>query len=171
METYKQKVRTRANLLSLVALLTAVLYVVFLFIRGTHPDVAELPSFIKGFHIGAFIGLELLTVYGIAKHFQALKNDDSIKRMYISEHDERSGLIIQSASVLGMSIILIGLGLAAIIAGFFSSVVFSQYLACCCLSCWFFSDCGPTIRVNIETFGHVADRQLEYGFPFVLVSR
>lgn len=57
-------------------------------------------------------------------------NETELKKMYIEENDERTGLILRNASTLGMSVILMGLGVAAIVSGFFSATVFSTLMAC-----------------------------------------
>lgn len=121
MEKYKIKVNTRVNILSLVAVGTALIYLGLLLLRGQLP---ELPSLIKGFHIGAFIGGELCVVYFLGKYFRARRNEATLKQLYIEETDERTGLILQKAGSLGMTIAMGGLVLATLIAGFFSPTVF-----------------------------------------------
>jgi len=121
MNTYKEKIRTRTNLVAIAAVVTALIYMILTFNRDNLPT---LPSFIKGFHIGAFIGLELFAAFYLGKYMRVRNNDTAMKKMYIEENDERSGLILRNASTLGMSVILIGLLVAAIVSGFFSSTVF-----------------------------------------------
>ncbi|GKU77366.1 hypothetical protein [Paenibacillus sp. L3-i20] len=126
MENYKVQIKTRKNALSLVAAATLLIYVGLVFYRGGLP---ELPSFIKGFHTGAFIGTELFLVLFLVKYIKASKNDEELKKLYIEENDERNGLILQSASSLSIIIILIGLAIASVIAGFFNSLIFYTLLA------------------------------------------
>lgn len=121
METYKAKIRARVNILSLLAIGTALIYLGFLLLRGQLP---ELPSLIKGFQIGAFIGGEICVVYFLSKYVRAMRNEANLKQLYIEETDERTSLILQKAGSLGMSIVMSGLVLATLIAGFFSSAVF-----------------------------------------------
>lgn len=59
MNAYKAKMRTRMNLVSLAAVIAAIIYLALTIFRDQLP---VLPSFIKGFHIGAFIGLEAVAV-------------------------------------------------------------------------------------------------------------
>ena len=125
MEQYKAKLQRRINALSLVAVGTALIYAGLVFFRGQLPAV---PSFIKGFHIGAFIGLELIIAFYLGKCMQAIKNADTLKKMRIAETDERTGLVLQKASSLGMSVMFFGLGLAAIISGFLNVVMFFTLL-------------------------------------------
>ena len=121
MEKYKEKVRIRTNSLSLLAVGTIIIYFVLMLNRDHLP---VLPSFIKGFQLGAFIGLELFLVAFISKYMRARKDENRLKKMYIEENDERTGLIVLKAGSLGMVIISSGLGIATIIAGFFSATVF-----------------------------------------------
>lgn len=127
MNTYKEKLRIRTNLVALAAAITALIYVVLLLNRDHLP---VLPSFIKGFHTGAFLGLEVFAAFYLGKYLKARNDEHALKKMYIDENDERFGLIIRNASTLGMSIILIGLCIAAIISGFFSATVFFALLGC-----------------------------------------
>lgn len=60
MEKYKVQVTTRKNALLLIAATMLLIYAGLVFYRGGLP---ELPSFIKGFHTGAFIGFELCIVF------------------------------------------------------------------------------------------------------------
>ncbi|SET68734.1 hypothetical protein [Paenibacillus sp. NFR01] len=125
MEKYKMKLRNRTNNLSLLAIGSAMIYLALLLTRNLLPD---LPSFIKGFHTGVFVGLELFVILYIGKYMKARKDEAALKRLYIKETDERSGQIFQNAATLGLAVILVGLALAAVVAGFFDSVVFFSLL-------------------------------------------
>ncbi|WP_145321535.1 hypothetical protein [Paenibacillus xylanexedens] len=127
MDKYKIKVKTRKNVLSLVAAATLLIYVGLIFYRGGLPD---LPSFIKGFHTGAFIGVEVAVAFFLVRYIKASNNEAELKKQYIEENDERSVMILQSAGTLSIAIILIGLGIASVIAGFFNPLIFYTLLAC-----------------------------------------
>lgn len=125
MDTYKETIRIRTSRLTLVAAGTALLYIVLMFYRDRLPDV---PSFIKGFHIGAFLGLELIIAFYLGKLIKVRNNDAALKSMYVAERDERTGLILRNASTLGMSVVFIGFGVAIIVSGFFNIIVFFTLL-------------------------------------------
>ncbi|WP_338587022.1 hypothetical protein V6669_16655 [Paenibacillus sp. Y5S-9] len=127
MDKYKIKVNTRKNVLSLVAAATLLIYVGLIFYRGGLPD---LPSFIKGFHTGAFIGVEVAVAFFLVRYIKASNNEAELKKQYIEENDERSVMIFQSAGTLSTAIILIGLGIASVVAGFFNPLIFYTLLAC-----------------------------------------
>lgn len=65
----------------------------------------------------------------LAKYIKASKNDAELKKLYIEENDERSVVIIQNASLLSIVMILVGLAIASVIAGFFNSLIFYTLLA------------------------------------------
>lgn len=121
MENYKNKLKKRANSLSLVAGGTLLLYLGFMFYRDQLP---ELPSFIQGFQVGAFLGLELFVVMFLGKYMKAARNEALLKQMYIKESDERSSQILQNAASLSISIVFIGLGITTVVAGFFNPYIF-----------------------------------------------
>lgn len=127
MDKYKIKVKTRKNVLSLVAAATLLIYVGLIFYRGGLPD---LPSFIKGFHTGAFIGVEVAVAFFLVRYIKASNNEAELKKQYIEENDERSVMILQRAGTLSTAIILIGLGIASVIAGFFNPLIFYTLLTC-----------------------------------------
>ncbi|WJM05838.1 MULTISPECIES: hypothetical protein [Paenibacillus] len=127
MDKYKIKVKTRKNVLSLVAAATLLIYVGLIFYQGGLPD---LPSFIKGFHTGAFIGVEVAIAFFLVRYIKASNNEAELKKQYIEENDERSVMILQSAGTLSAAIILIGLGIASVIAGFFNPLIFYTLLTC-----------------------------------------
>lgn len=125
MDKYREKLKVRTTILSLVAAVTLLIYVGLLFYGDRLP---ELPSFIKGFQTGVVLGIELGVIAYIAKYMKALKNDVNLKKLFIEENDERTGLILRSAGTLTVSVTLVVLGIAATIAGFFNSLVFFTLL-------------------------------------------
>ncbi|MGG4403442.1 hypothetical protein ABEW61_25215 [Paenibacillus amylolyticus] len=127
MDKYKIKIKTRKNVLSLVATATLLIYVGLIFYRGGLPD---LPSFIKGFHTGAFIGVEVAVAFFLVRYIKASNNEAELKKQYIEENDERSVMILQRAGTLSTAIILIGMGIASVIAGFFNPLIFYTLLTC-----------------------------------------
>ncbi|WP_340386430.1 hypothetical protein [Paenibacillus sp. FSL E2-0151] len=127
MDKYKIKIKTRKNVLSLVAAATLLIYVGLIFYRGGLPD---LPSFIKGFHTGAFIGVEVAVAFFLVRYIKASNNEAELKKQYIEENDERSVMILQRAGTLSTAIILIGLGISSVIAGFFNPLIFYTLLTC-----------------------------------------
>lgn len=126
MEKFKEKIRTRVLGMSLITIFSSLTYFILLFNQNNLPNR---PNFVKGFQIGAFVGLELVLVYFIAKYLGSMKNDKSLKNLYIEENDERNIMIMQNTGAMGMSICNIGLAFATVIAGFFNQIAFFSLLA------------------------------------------
>lgn len=126
MDKYKSRIKIRMNVLSLVIAAILLIYVGLIVYHGGLP---ELPSFIKGFHIGVFIGAEIFLIFYLIKYRKARKHDAELKKLYIEENDERTGQILRHASSLSISASLVGLAIAAVIAGFFNSLIFYTLLA------------------------------------------
>jgi len=125
MNAYKEKIQVRMKLVSLTVVAVALVFAGLTTFRDHLP---VLPSFIKGFNIGVFAGFELVAVFYLATCMKVRKNETDMKKMFIKESDERTGLIIRNASTLGISVILVGLGISVIVAGFFSTTVFVTLL-------------------------------------------
>ena len=53
-----------------------------------------------------------------------MRDEKTLKRLYIEENDERSIMIMQKTGAIGMTICNVGLAFAAVIAGFFNQVAF-----------------------------------------------
>lgn len=125
MDKYRERVKTRTNLLMLVAGAALLIYVGLLYYRDR---LSDLPDFIQGFQTGMMIGIELAVIAFIVKYMRALKSDDALKKLYIKEKDERSGQILQSACTYTIIAAILGLSLAAVVASFFHTVVFFTLL-------------------------------------------
>lgn len=125
MDKYRERVKTRTNLLMLVAGAALLIYVGLLYYRDR---LSELPDFIQGFQTGMMIGIELAVTAFIVKYMRALKSDEALKKLYIKEKDERSGQILQSACTYTIISAILGLSLAAVVASFFHTVVFFTLL-------------------------------------------
>ncbi len=88
----------------------------------------EISDFIQGFQLGIFLGMQCALLFYGSKLRKALKNKDALKMIYIEEHDERLTVIKQKTGGLALYIIMIGVALAAIIAGFFNELIFLTLL-------------------------------------------
>lgn len=123
MQTFRKKVEQRRNIGVLVSIsfLVIVGILAYLVITG---DDNEMNSFVQGYQLGFFLGIEGVLIFNIMKCQKALKNEEELKVLYVKEHDERVLLISQKASSLTVIMMLIGLGIATVISGFFNSTIF-----------------------------------------------
>ncbi len=126
MEKYKKKIQIRTILMSFVMIGLAVFYFVFPIYRKALPQI---PDFIRGFHTGAFVGVELAMVFFIVRFFVSLRTEESLKKLYIQENDERSKMILQKSGALGMGICMLGMAAGTVVAGFVNTTVFFSLLS------------------------------------------
>ncbi len=126
MERFKNKIRKRTTLMSVVIMGILVTYFVLSLYKGSLPVI---PDFIRGFHTGAFIGVELTFVFFISKYIDSLRKEEALKKLYIEENDERTIMIMQKSGAIGMVICMIGLAIGTIVAGFINTTVFFTLLA------------------------------------------
>jgi len=80
-------------------------------------------EFVHGLQVGIFIGTLLLIVKSILRLRTAMKNETSLKMLYIEERDERKQLVQQKANSLSLNALLLILSLAAIVTGFFHATI------------------------------------------------
>jgi hypothetical protein len=125
MEKFKEKIRIRTIWMSVTAIFAAVINLFFVFNKTELPTV---PDFVKGFQAGVITGLELILVFLIARNIASMKSEKKLKKLYIRETDERRIMILQKTGSIGIEICSIGLILAAIVAGYFSKLVFLTLL-------------------------------------------
>ena len=96
------------------------------------PSVADnhWRSMWRGFISGASVSVLALMIVGLVRNILALHSDDTLKKRYIKDHDERTIQIWTNARALSMQIfLLVGL-VAAIVAGYFSIAVSLTIVAC-----------------------------------------
>ncbi|MNP58800.1 hypothetical protein D3C76_1537480 [compost metagenome] len=72
----------------------------------------------------------MAVAFFLVRYIKASNNEAELKKQYIEENDERSVMILQRAGTLSTAIILIGMGIASVIAGFFNPLIFYTLLTC-----------------------------------------
>ncbi|MBP7176611.1 MAG: hypothetical protein KBA53_10435 [Thermoclostridium sp.] len=127
MEKFKVKVQKRVMILALTAISIAAVYL--LLVSGLVIATPSIPGFIKGFHMGSFLGVELILVFFTVKYLTAMKNEATLKKLNIEENDERTRMIMEKTGGVGMIVFVIASAIAAIVAGFFNETVFYTLLA------------------------------------------
>lgn len=112
------------NSLAIITIVLMALYAQKVSVPDDHMSDA-----IHGFQVGVVLGLQLVIGVFMAKYAKALKDDNELKKLYIEENDERTKLISYKTGRVGFCVILGGIGMATVIAGFFNTVVFITLLA------------------------------------------
>ena len=123
MENYKKKINRRIVWLGITVAIIALIQLALMFLSQTE-RIINIPDFIEGYQLGFFASIELVIVVTIVKQRTALKNEEALKKLYIKEHDERTIYILQRSGSTGYYLIVIGLAIGVIIAGYFSRTVF-----------------------------------------------
>lgn len=120
MEAFKRKLKARVVWLAAAMLGIAAIYFILLFWGDR---LSSVPAYGKEFVTGAFIGLIAVLLAYIIRTVSYLGSEEKIQGLYIKENDERRCLILQKTGSLGFRLSGVGLGFAAIIAGFFNLTV------------------------------------------------
>ena len=81
-------------------------------------------GFISGINMGAFTGIELLVVTSIIRFYRALKDESKLKQLHIAETDERCRFIRAQIGGTGINVIIGGLALGTVAAGYVNETVF-----------------------------------------------
>ena len=87
-----------------------------------------LKGFIEGFQVGLLAALFGVTVFYLIRYLRAIRDPEKLKKLYVSETDERKLFIQQKAGSVGFTIVLFGLVLATIVAGNYNVTVFFTLL-------------------------------------------
>lgn len=84
----------------------------------------------RGFICGAAFGIMGLMLYGLVQNRKALRDDKTLKKLYIKNHDERTIQIWTAARAASMQVFLLGGLVAIVVAGYFSVTVSLTILVC-----------------------------------------
>lgn len=96
------------------------------------PSASEfLRGFAEGFQTGIIAVTLLLPAFFIFRNTFAMRDPERLKRLYISETDERKLMIMQKSGSDGMNVIMYGLAVGAAVAGNFNDTVFFTLLGAC----------------------------------------
>ncbi len=137
MEQYKEKLKLQNWVLAagIVVLMT-------FFVLAILGETGYLPAFTpaagdthwqsmwRGFVSGATCGIAALLLVGLIRNLRAMKDEKTLKQLYIKEHDERTTQIWISARSAAMQIFLILGMVAGVVAGYFS-IPISITILCC----------------------------------------
>ncbi|MFW5981072.1 MAG: hypothetical protein ACOCRU_00690 [bacterium] len=129
MEKFKKKIKKRIIIQLLTIIIIAAVYFILHYNKDSIAGDPNNVSFVQGFQTGLFIAVLAVSLNYIIKYFLAVKNEEKLKDIYISENDERTIMINQKTDSFSMQLSLILLVLASIIAGFYNQVVFFSLVA------------------------------------------
>ena len=120
MEKYKSTLKQRMLFAALYC--AAVLAVIGLGVF--RPGDAHVSDYIAGMSLGMCVGIAMVAAFYMVLMARALRSEEKLKKLYISETDERLALIRTRAGGTGMVVSIAGLLLGALVAGYYSAEVF-----------------------------------------------
>jgi len=127
MEKFKTALKRRIILSGVLCLvlLALLLLNVFRVSPGTDEHVN---SFISGYNAGFTSAVLAISLVVALNYLFTLRSEEKLKKLYIAETDERSRFINAKIGGMGMNLLLGGLCLGTIAAGYFNATVFFTLL-------------------------------------------
>lgn len=87
-------------------------------------------DFFQGFQLGIAMAFLACAIFSIVRYRKILQDEEALRAYYIKEHDERNKAIWNKSGgnvLYTCGVLIIG---AAVVAGYFNSIVFLTLLAC-----------------------------------------
>lgn len=125
MEEFKRAIKKRITLFSGLLLVTVVLGVYGLFLMGNSEGGNMTDGIVTGFQFGIMLDVGILSLFQIVKLNKVINDDKKLRILHNKENDERLKAIRSKAGMPMLMITSVIMLIAAIIAGYFSKVVFS----------------------------------------------
>ena len=128
MDDFKKKIITRQLLLVVGLLVVCCAILLSRYYVKAAPISENLRSFIEGFQVGIVIGLFGALSYYMIRNITAMRSQERLKKLYISETDERKLFIQRQSGSVGMNIVMYGLATGTVVAGNINDMVFFTLL-------------------------------------------
>ncbi|MDW7660777.1 MAG: hypothetical protein SCL54_05030 [Bacillota bacterium] len=124
MEKFKQSIKRRIMLLSILVIICLALGIQNFVMTGTTENGSMSDGIVSGFQFGLIFGIGIRAMIEIIMLTKAMKDDKKIKLLYNKENDERMKVIRSKAGMPMVMITSVMMLTAAIVAGYFNIVVF-----------------------------------------------
>lgn len=118
MDHFKSVIQRRNFILKCVVFIVIILNVIMNFI----PIDPQWDATI-GFQMGPLIGVALIGILGVYKYSRVLKDDDELKKLQISEHDERKKMIKQKTCQSSLITVIVVLLLVTCVMIYFDQSI------------------------------------------------
>ncbi len=130
MEDFRKQVKKTLNIYRAV-LIAAIVILIVLNVIEIAAELGEKSTndLSNGFGTGVCASIITLMIVNVSRYSIALKNDEKLKKLYILETDERERLIYEKSNSSSFRAVIILLGLAAMVASFFSKPIFYTIVA------------------------------------------
>ncbi len=124
MEKFKQSIKRRITLLSIMVLVFMALGIQGYLMSGNTESASMSDGIVSGFQLGLIFGIGIRALIEIITLSRAMKDEKKIKILYNKENDERMKTIRSKAGMPMVMITSVMMLTAAIVAGYFNIVVF-----------------------------------------------
>jgi hypothetical protein len=124
MDKFRKTIKTRIIIMRAYSGVMAIILILCAIFNLTDYETKA-----ESFILGACTGTMLLILFNMRRYTLALKNDESMKKLYVEENDERHKFIVSKTGGTAINIVICGLALGATVSGFFSEVVFFTLLS------------------------------------------
>lgn len=121
MVSYKKELQNRLIFAGIYCAIVLIFSVVIIF--NNINDIAT------AFTLGFAFGIEAVVIVFMVKYRNALKSEDTLKKLYIEENDERRKHVNSMVGGIGINICLLVFALAMLISNYFNKTVFFTLLA------------------------------------------
>ena len=99
--------------------------------EASFPQSIHIQSFISGVQFGMMIGLFGVLFFYVVRNLRAIRNPERLRKLYISEIDERKQFIRQNSGTAAMEFIIYCFAVGAVVAGNINATVFFTLLGAC----------------------------------------
>lgn len=125
MKTFKKEIKRRKRIIVIMAIVAPLIImgmtIISALIQGNSISLKLMPwNRIAGF----LAGIEVVAILRIRRFNKAIKDKDTLEELQVQEEDERNQLIQRKTSYTSLMLGIMLIGYGAIIAAFFSTVVF-----------------------------------------------
>ena len=128
MEGFKKKLQKRQIWFSFAWLFACVVSLASRIFEKDSVASESLQGFASGFQAGILLALVGVLVFLSVRNATAMRNPEELKKLYVSETDERKGFIRQKSGSAGMNIVMYGLAVGTIVAGNINTTAFLTLL-------------------------------------------
>jgi len=130
-DDFRKRLKMQQIVLTTGLLLACALLILSRFYEKGGSEVSFMQGFIAGFQVGIVAALLGFLSFFIVRNMVSLRNPERLKKLYISETDERKSLIFQKSGSDGMNVITYGLAVGAAVSGNINDTVFFALLGAC----------------------------------------
>lgn len=129
MNEYRNRIKTQ-NVMYLIGAATLIAIQILAYTNVLRPLNTQWADNWNSFIAGVAFGVTLLLVMGFVRNLNGLRSEESLKKLFIKENDERARQVSANGKSAGASLSLGILFIAGIISGYFNIAASVTCIAC-----------------------------------------